>query len=118
MKTKTMTTIKYFIGNVTANVLHFEGEIKKSQLPVALRNMFEYTNHLEDSELVLANQLIPIGKDVTVEVDIDDVNAEDIIFINKIVDILNAHKKMYMLEGLKLTAAPKKVAVIKRRVRA
>lgn len=115
MKTKTMTTITYAIGNNIITVLHFEGEIKKSQLPAVLRDKFSFTNHLGESESVISTQQFTIGEDVIVTVDVDDVNVEDCIIINSISDILKNHEKMYMLEGFKLTAVPKKVAVIKRR---
>lgn len=97
---ETITTVTYSISGIPSVCLHFEGEIRKSELPVSLQREFGFTNHCgEVNEEVMAIQFFTIGKDITVEVDVDDVEVHAMI-INDISDLYENHKRMYALEGL------------------
>ena len=41
---ETITTVTYSISGIPSVCLHFEGEIRKSELPVSLQREFGFTN--------------------------------------------------------------------------
>lgn len=108
---KTITTITYSIGDTPLTRLHFVGEVKKNCLPAFLQRDFNFTNHLGESDEVLAIQSFNIGN-VNVDVDVDDVDAGIFLF-STINEFYKTHKMYYMLKGLE-KSKPKNVTKIKK----
>lgn len=81
---KTITSITYSVANTPSTRLHIKGEVKLSDLTYEVARDFEShtTNHFGTTEAVLQNSFIELGNDVTVEVEVNDFEDNDIIIIN------------------------------------
>lgn len=97
---ETITTITYSVCGTPSTRLHIKGEIKKKDLPSSIRDDFEYTNHLGQTELVTKIQNFNINDDINVDVDVDDVENGIYVYSN-INELYEAHKMYYLLSRLK-----------------
>ena len=78
---KTITSITYSVCGTPSTRLHFQGEVKVSDLNSEVVKDFEghTTNHFGKSEDVLQNSFIELGNKITVEVEVDDFEDNSII---------------------------------------
>lgn len=96
---KKITTISYKIGNMISTRLHLKGEVKLSDLTYEVAKDFEDT-----TKEVLQNTIVDLGNDVSVEVEVNDVDDNDIILLSTIDEFDETHIKNCVFARMILAA--------------
>ena len=96
---KTVTTITYNVAGIPSTCLHFEGEVKITSLVREVaKDFYGYTtDHFGQSEDVLHSSFIELSDDVTIEIEVDDIEDNSIINFNNISEFEETHIKYAML---------------------